>query len=144
MLYDIYTAVKNRLNTSDTESELKGIEWYNVQYEGSIPTTPRVFIEFPEKLSFDQVSKQMRRSPMRVRAHVVSQAIAGADGAVSDTIALDHEDVVYLVLEALDKFTPEKADIALTSPFQLSGWQHFHKHKGWMVTFLEFDCKKVF
>lgn len=144
MLYDIYSAIKTRLNAADTGSELKGIEWYNVQYEGSIPTTPRVFIEFPEKMSFDQVSKQTRRTPLRVRCHVVTQALSGTDGVIADTLPLDHEDKAYLVLDALDKFTPEKAGIALTSPMQFSGWQHFHKHKGWMVTFVEFDCRKIF
>jgi hypothetical protein len=143
MLYDIYSAVKIQLNTADTEGELKGIEWYNVQYEGSIPNTPRVFIEFPDRLPFDQVTKQTRRAPLKIRCHVVTQALVATHGEIPDALAQEHEDTVYLVLDALDKFTPDKAGIKLTSPLQFSGWEHFHKHKGWMVTFVEFDCKKI-
>lgn len=144
MLNDIYTAIKSQLNTADTESELEGIEWYNVQYEGSIAKTPRIFIEFPNRLPFDRVSKETKRTDLKIRLHIVTQALAGTDGAIPDSQVADHEDIAYLGLQALDKFKPTKADIPLSSPLQFSGWQHFHKHKGWMVTFVEFDCKKLF
>ena len=144
MLYDIYNAVKSEITAADRDSEIKGVEWYNVQYEGSIASTPRVFIEFPEAIQFAMVSKDLRRGPLKLRLHVVTQAISGADGTIADTTAQDHEDIAYLVFQAIDKFTPLKASIALTSPLQFTTWQHFHKHKGWMVTFVEFDCKLQF
>ncbi len=144
MLYDIYTAVKTQITAADEDSEIKGIEWYNVQYEGSIANTPRVFIEFPESIQFAMVSKDLRRAPLKLRLHVLTQAISGADGVIADTTAEDHEDIAYLVFQAIDKYTPLKATIALTSPLQLTAWQHFHKHKGWMVTFVEFEGKVVF
>lgn len=143
MLYDIYTAIKAQINTADEDSTIKGVEWYNVQYESTIPNTPRVFVEFPDRLNFDQLSKDARRADMTVRLHVVSQAMAATDGTVPDSQAQAHETTALLVKEAVENFTPEKTGAKLTTRLQLTGWQHFHKHKGWMVTFVEFGCRKM-
>ena len=43
MLNNIYQAVKGRLNPIE-----KSIEWYNVQYEGTMINETGFFIEFPE------------------------------------------------------------------------------------------------
>lgn len=141
MLYEIYTSVKTRLSTI---LGLKGVEWYNVQYESAIATTPRVFIEFPEALSFVSVSKEARRTPLKLRLHVVSQAIALTDGTVDDQTAADHEVVATSVQTTIEGFVPVNGSAKqLTSPLRLGGWQHFHKHKGWMVTFVEFDARML-
>jgi len=141
MFYNIYTAVKNQLTTQI--AALKGVEWYNVQYEGAIASTPRVFVEFPEKLEISQLTKQTRRAPLRMRLHVVSVAVASHEGVIPDSTAQEHETIALAAKDAIDKFTPLSGAEKLTTPMQLTGWQHFHKHKGWMVTFLEFDAKKM-
>jgi hypothetical protein len=143
MLYNIYTAIKAQIDAVDTANTIKGVEWYNAQYEGTIANTPRVFIEFPDPLNFEQLSKDARRSELLVRLHVVTQAMAATDGAVPDTQAQAHETTALLVLGAIDGFTPLKTGAKLTTRLELTGWQHFHKHKGWMVTFVEFGCKKM-
>lgn len=144
MLYPIYTAIEQQLSTADTGNLLKGVEWYNVQYEGTIASTPRVFVEFPEKLTFDQISKQQRRTPIRVRLHVVSQAITSSDGTIDNSVPQQHEQTAQMVLNAIDKFTPTADGNALSTPLRFNAWQHFHKHKGWMVTFIEFEGRMVF
>lgn len=143
MFYDIYSAIKGQIATADEDSTIKGVEWYNAQYEGTIANTPRVFIEFPDKLPFDQISKEARRTDMLVRLHVVTQAIASADGTVPDSTAQTHETTAMLVMNAIDNFTPEKDGAKLTTRLIFNGWQHWHKYKGWMVTFVEFTCKKM-
>ncbi len=80
---------------------------------------------------------------MLLRLHVVTQAIASADGTVTDATAQAHEATALLVMNAIDGFTPEKTGAKLTTRMIFAGWQHFHKHKGWMVTFVEFNCKKM-
>ena len=62
-----------------------------MQYESTIANTPRVFIEFPDAVPFAQVSKDMRRAPLKVRLHVVTQAMPDASGAIKDTTAQAHE-----------------------------------------------------
>jgi hypothetical protein len=137
MLYPIYAAIKNQLTTADGEAVLKGIEWYNVQYEATIATTPRVFVEFPDLLQFAQLSKDARRAPVKVRLHVVTQAIPTADGVIDDATAQAHEAVAEMVYGAIDGYKPTGL-----SSLQLTGWQHWHKYKGWMVTFVEFTANK--
>ena len=141
MLNPIYKAIKEHLNDADTDSTLKGIEWYNVQYEGSIATTPRLFVEFPEPLNFGDLGKEAAlRAPVKIRLHVVTQALAGADGAIDDTVAETHETVSLWVKDTLTHFLPEDGSC---SALRFTAWQHFHKYKGWMVTFVEFTAKKT-
>lgn len=141
MLHDIYTAVKSHLNEQDSEGKIKGIEWYNVQYEGSIATTPRLFVEFPEPLNFGDLGKEAeKRATVKIRLHVVTQALAGADGAIDDQVAADHEEIALWVKDQLDNLLPENGSC---KTLHFSTWQHFHKYKGWMVTFVEFVAKKT-
>jgi hypothetical protein len=143
MLNSIYKAIKQQLNTADEDLVLKGIEWYNVQYESTIASTPRIFVEFPDPLKFDHVSKEMKRTPVKIRLHVVTQALTGTDGTIPDTMVAAHEVTANFALDTLKRFVPKLGEVALTSPFDFTVWQHWHKHKGWMVTFVEFEAKKV-
>ena len=102
MLYEIYTAIMAQLEAADTTNQLKGIEWYNVQYESIIANTPRVFIEFPDAVPFSQVSKDMRRAQLKVRLHVVTQAMPDASGVIKDTTAQAHEATAAMVHNAVD------------------------------------------
>jgi hypothetical protein len=139
MLYGIYTAIKSHLTANDPFTAIKGIEWYNVQYEGSIASTPRLFIEFPDALPFDDLGKEVaKRAPVKLRIHVITQALSGADGAIDDSVALTHEDRAVWIRDLLDNYLPEN-NICKTIHFV--AWQHFHKYKGWMVTFLDFTTK---
>lgn len=141
MLHDIYTAVKSHLNEQDSEETIKGIEWYNVQYEGSIATTPRLFVEFPEPLNFGDLGKEAeKRAPVKIRLHVVTQALAGADGVIDDSLSESHETLSLWVKDQLDNFLPTNGSC---KSLHFTTWQHFHKYKGWMVTFVEFVAKKT-
>jgi hypothetical protein len=139
MLTPIYTAIKAQISASDSEGSIKGIEWYNVQYDSTIANTPRVFFEVPEKIDFSQKSKGKRSAPITIRLHVVTQAITSADGSIDDTVPEEHEVTAKLVKNSIEAFKPLDGTEVLTSTLHLSGWQHFHKHKGWMVTFVEFS-----
>jgi hypothetical protein len=147
MLYEIYTAIKSHLNAADTEGIIKGIEWYNVQYESTIATTPRVFIEFPDPLVFSQFTKDARKTPVKVRLHVVTQAVTLADGAIDDSTAQAHEQVSEFVKEAIEGYAPiteiNNVQTRHATSLHLTGWQHWHKYKGWMVTFVEFTANKI-
>lgn len=141
MLHDIYTAVKSHLNEQNSEGTIKGIEWYNVQYEGSIATTPRLFVEFPEPLNFGELGKEAeKRTTVKIRLHVVTQAITGADGVIDDSVSANHEAIALWVKNAVDHLLPENESC---KTLHFTTWQHFHKYKGWMVTFVEFVAKKM-
>jgi len=142
MLYPIYIAIKQQLKTKDTENKFAGIEWYNVQYDSTIAKTPRIFIEFPEELKFDQVAKDQKRAPLKIQLHIVSQAIAGTDGTINDLIVEEHENVATIVKKALKQFIPTSDGTQLTTALQFYSWKHYHKYKGYMITMLVFNCKK--
>lgn len=133
MLYPIYTAVKDRLNILAQHTE-----WYNVQYEGTILRQTGLFIEFPDELKFDPESKSMRRTPVKIRVHYYSKAMQTQDG-ISDSVVLDHETIAREVMDLLDGFTPTNGSC---KRMMFMGWKHWHRWKGWMVTFIDFTAKK--
>jgi len=146
MLNEIYKAIKSHLNEQDTTGKIKGIEWYNVQYESTIACTPRIFVEFPEALVIDPISKDTKRTPVKIRLHVVTQALTDTDGTIPDSIVDNHEEIATWVKDTIDHFTPPPSTgsgIVPCKHMNLSGWQHWHKYKGWMVTFVEFEAKKM-
>lgn len=140
MLHDIYTDIKGHLSAADEDATIKGIEWYNVQYEGSIATTPRLFVEFPDALNFELLSKDgLKRADVKIRLHVVTQAITLADGVIDDSVSADHEAVALWVKEELDRYVPTNNSCGI---LRFTAWQHWHKYRGWMVTFVEFVARK--
>lgn len=134
MLYSIYTAIKTKLATLNLP-----IEWYNVQYEETMINESGIFVEFPEPLKFDQNTSDARRAEVKIRVHIYSKALRTTDG-IPDLIVDSHEGIAEDVREALDFWKPTGADC---SPFKFSGWQHWHRWKGWMVTYVEFNAKKT-
>lgn len=133
MLNNIYQAVKGRLNPIE-----KSIEWYNVQYEGTMINETGFFIEFPEILKFEATSKQMRRAPVKLRLHVYSKAMQTHDG-ITDTAVQEHEATALEALGLVDGFTPANN---ACSRLTFTAWQHWHRWKGWMVTLIDFEAKK--
>lgn len=134
MLYPIYSFIKTKLASLNLAQE-----WYNVQYEETIINESGLFVEFPEPLKFDAASKDMRRSPVKIRIHIYSKAIRTTDG-IPDALVQDHESLAIQVQNLLDGFTPANNSCGRLT---FNGWQHWHRWKGWMVTFVEFEAKKV-
>ena len=138
MLYEIYAAIKTQLNGVATN---ENTQWFNMQYDGVMHYANGCFIEFPDALQFDDISKSTKQAPLKIRVHVYSKVISTHDG-VEDTSAQAHETFAEAVKTALDKFTPESEGSALSTLMHFRGWQHWHKWKGWMVTYVDFECRK--
>jgi len=138
MLYDTYVLLKKRLQDLNMPTE-----WYNVQYEETMINDAGFFFEFPDELKFENVSKEMRRAPIKIRLHVYSNALRTTDG-IPDAAVVAHESLALQALALLDGFTPVADDgQRVTSRLQLVSWKHWHRWRGWMVTFVEFEAKKV-
>jgi hypothetical protein len=134
MLYDIYSAIKTQLASLGLPTE-----WYNMQYEEVMINEQGIFIEFPEQLAFGDDSKELRRAPVRIRVHVYSKALRTQDG-IGDSVAEAHEDLALGAMGLLNHFLPGDGSC---SRLKFTGWQHWHRWKGWMVTFVEFEAKKT-
>ena len=145
MLNDIYQAIKGQLKTpsnSITGEPREGIdlncEWFNMQYDGTMVHDSGFFVAFPDRIPFDRISKQARRTSVLIRLHHYSKAMQTHDG-LSDATVEEHEDVALKAKALLDGFTPANG---ACKRLEFVGWQHWHKWKGWMVTFIEFEAKK--
>jgi hypothetical protein len=134
MLYPIYSAIKTRLASLNLPQE-----WYNVQYEETMINESGIFVEFPEPLKFAGVSKDLRRAQVKIRLHIYSKALRTTDG-ISDLTVDAHEGIAEDVRDLLDGWKPGGIDC---NRLEFTGWQHWHRYRGWMVTFVEFDAKKV-
>lgn len=141
MLNDIYKAIKEQLNYI---SESEDCQWFNVQYENQgWAFTQGFFVEFPNAMQFDDISKMKRRSDLKIRIHIYKKDIQTTDG-VTDQAVVNHENIASQVLDQLDQYILMKGEEQLCTKLIFRGWQHYHRFNGWMVTFVEFDAKKLF
>lgn len=137
MLREIYMQIKQLANTVPG---VQDVTWYNQQYEGVIHVEPGVFIEFPDPIVPDPVSKTNKMAPLRIRVHVFSSILSEADGSVPDGQVEDHDNLAENVLNVLDGITLVKDEKEL-KVLKMISWQHYHKWSGWMVTFIEFETR---
>ena len=134
MLYETFDSVRGLLKAIP---QLKTIQWYNAQYDGVIYVSPVAFVEFPERIPLDQVAGSVSRADFALRIHIVSACTAAQDGSISDNVIQDHEAIASQVQDILQGKQSRMVGSTSTSLVP-SGWQHYHKYKGWMVTFVDF------
>ena len=134
MLYETFDSVRELLKAIP---QLKTVQWYNAQYDGIIYVSPVAFVEFPERIPLDQVAGSVSRADFALRIHIVSACTAAQDGSISDNVIQDHEAIASQVQDILQGKQIRMAGSTSTSLVP-SGWQHYHKYNGWMVTFVDF------
>lgn len=134
MLYETFNSVRTQLSGI---TDLKSVQWYNAQYEGTIYVTPVAFVEFPERIPLAPVAGAANRADFALRIHIASAVTAQQDSSIPDQIIQDHEAIAQQVYDnLLGKQIVMKGD--RTTSLVPTGWQHYHKYKGWMVTFVDF------
>lgn len=134
MLYETFNSVRTLLAGI---TELKSVQWYNAQYEGTIYVTPVAFVEFPERIPLLPIAGTANRADFVLRIHIASAVAAQQDSSIPDQIIRDHEAIAQQVYDNLmDKQITMKNN--RTTSLIPTGWQHYHKYKGWMVTFVDF------
>ena len=90
MLLKVYKNLKATLNTTGS---IKHIGWFNDQYSGTIHTTPAIFIEFPNALQFETMSKNLAQAALTVRIHTVNKAVSNQAGEIDEGVLLLHENI---------------------------------------------------
>lgn len=139
MLYQYYNAVKTIL---EALTDIKAVEWFNNQYEGTIHQDKVVWIEFPDPILINPDTKSMERAELKIRLHVVSRVIQRTDNTIPDAEIVSHETMATNVLQAMrNQQLINDSDNYITTRLRWSGWQHWHKYEGWMVTWIEFTCR---
>lgn len=139
MLLNTFKDIRAKLSTI---SEIKAVQWFNAQYDGIIHIQPVIFVEFPEKLQFEKLTKTERKTPITIRLHLVSSAIADAGNNIADETIEKHESIGHDIVNALENIPVAFLD-GQTRYLEFSAWQHYQKYKGWMITFIEFTTRAI-
>lgn len=139
MLYQTFTSVRSLLQAIP---ELKAIQWYNAQYEGTIYVSPVAFVEFPDRIPFDPIAGTTFRADFALRIHIVSAVTASQDSSIPDKIVIEHEAIAEQAMTLLQGKQLRMKQSRTTS-LTPTGWQHYHKYKGWMVTFVDFKAAAI-
>ena len=138
MLQQFYNPIKEELKASTTT---KDVQWFNNQYEDTTILQSGInYIEFPDSIEPEDSAKDLRRSPLRIRIHVVTKVVGKTGGGVSDAAVEQHEEFAMSCRETLE-YLRIPYDVGLTNPLVFVGWKHYHKWRGWMVTFIDFTTR---
>jgi hypothetical protein len=139
MLYQYYKAIKSFV---EPLSGVNSVEWFNNQYAGTIFNDKAVWVEFPQPVVIDDLTKDMERAMVKVRLHVVSRVLQKTDSAIPDAEIIIHEALSQSVLTVLraQQLTNDSGT-AITTKLRWAGWQHWHKYEGLMVTWIEFEFR---
>lgn len=135
MLYESFKEIRKLIENN--LPEIKTTQWFNSQYDGTIYTTPVCFVEFPGRIPLEQVAGSEFRGEFGVRLHIVSGTRAGQDGSIIDDVIAEHERIAESALKLLEGRQIYMGKGQTTSLLP-SGWQHYHGHKGFLITFVEF------
>lgn len=139
MLYETFTSIREELKTI---SDLKAIQWYNAQYDGTIYVSPIAYVEFPERIPLDQIARTACKANAALRIHIASAVVSGQDSSISDDIIQEHEAIAEQVLDTLNRKQLRMRQSKTTSLVP-SGWQHYHKYKGFLITFVDFTTSAI-
>lgn len=120
------------------------VVWFNDQYNGTIAPNQVVFIEFPERQPVDSPTKDMQRITLPIRLHIVSRVMTKPDMEIADAEIIAHEKLATDMRDELRGSTLNDIEgEAISTRLIWRGWQHFHRYQGWMVTWVDLDCKVV-
>jgi len=122
---------------------VENVQWYNAQYEDErLIAGQGVLVEFPEPVDFDPVTKSLRLADVQIRLHLYTQVIGDADGYISDTLTDAHEATALQIRDLLNNVSLKKDDgEAISGIMQHSGWQHWHRQRKWLVTWITFTTR---
>lgn len=139
MLFETFTSVRELLKTIP---ELKATQWYNAQYDGVIYVSPIAFVEFPERIPLNRIAGTACRADTALRIHIVSAVAAGQDNSIPDNVIQEHENIAEQILEIMNGKQIRMKQSRTTSLIP-GGWQHYHKYKGFLITFIDFSASAI-
>ncbi|MBN1250674.1 MAG: hypothetical protein JXA16_00965 [Bacteroidales bacterium] len=119
---------------------IKLIEYFNDQYSGILHTAPVLFIEFPDALSFETLSKDMQQAAFKARIHTVTKVIQKADKSINEDSVEGHFNICDAVFEKLQGFRAidENGQLIFNS-VSMTVFEHHQEMRGFMVTTQDFE-----
>ena len=140
MLLQAYNALKAQI-TAELPN-IKYIDWFNDQYEGTIHTAPAIFVEFPVPLKLKTLRTNYQEAPFTVRIHVVTKALSDQKKTIKQSKLQEHSTLVEDIFKAIHRFsandTEGKKLFTSLNRFDLTHHQYI---KGWLMTTQDFSSQ---
>jgi len=136
---------------------VEDVDWFN-GYEAVQLHEQGCFVEFPDEILFEPVTKSLTRANLRVRVHVYNKVIRDVDGYIAQPESEQHDTLALLVRDQLrnktlavadgdfyalnfddsDFYVFDKPAEQLTRRLMFGGWRHWHYYQGYMITWIDF------
>lgn len=136
MLLEPYQKLKEKLTGINL---VKKIDYFNDQYSGILHTIPVLFIEFPETLRFETISKQQQQADFKARIHVVSKVMQNADKSIDENSIGQHFTICNDVFFRLQGYRADDGTRLIFNSLTRTVFEHHQEMQGFMVTTQDFE-----
>jgi len=124
------------------DKAFKLVTWYNNQLsEGTIHTTPAVYIQFAGDLKPETLHFQLQQAPITLRVFLVNKLFSKTDGSIDTNILQTTEDLaesIYYSLQGFDSMM-YNGDIMINS-LQRTNYTIDMDNPGWIIITQDFEC----
>jgi hypothetical protein len=137
MLLPVYNQIKQTLTAI---TAIKLIDWFNAQYDGIIHTSPCIFIEFPEQLNFQTLSRDVQQAELKIGIHLVSKVMSAQDKSIDEASIAAHDVNCNEIYKLIQGKRDNTGDWLQYNSLNRTGYRHYHDLQGWFVTVQDFEC----
>ena len=140
MYYNLFDDLQTRLEAATGLP----VQWFNVQYEGSIINEKVLFVEFVKSEDNEQLTKQERKEALRIRVHVVTKLLSKTDGSIVEASIQANDLIASTVKASLTRYVVKNGESILTKPLYHANTEPWQRHKGWFIQFIDFTSRLVY
>ena len=134
MLHKTFKDLKGRISANPN---IKSVQWFNAQYDGTIHLDPAVFIEFPGLINVTPVTTAYASAEIPIKLHVATSLVSEQEGGAPEYAIAEHDALVaWIVLQLKGQKIAFKGD---SFSLEFKGFQYYQLHRGWLITFLNFS-----
>ncbi len=139
---------------------VENVDWFN-GYEAVQLHEVGCFVEFPDEINFEEISKSDTRADLRVRVHIYTKVLRDVDGYIPQAEGEAHDTLALLVRDQLrnkalavadgdfyalnfdedDFYVFDETPEQLCKRLRFAGWRHWHYYKGYMITWVDYMTK---
>lgn len=116
--------------------EVRDVQRFNNQFEGTIMTAPLILIDFG-RLEFSALTKDSYAAPLNIRAYVVSQSLSLSDNQRHDQEQRRHDAIVSKLVSLFHL----RRLASCEKPLVLDAIESKMDYAGYMVTAVDFKSR---
>lgn len=116
--------------------EVRDVQRFNNQFDGTIMTAPLILIDFG-RLEFSALTKDSYAAPLNIRAYVVSQSLSLSDNQRHDQEQRRHDAIVSVLVNLFHL----RRLASCEKPLVLDAIESKMDYAGYMVTAVDFKSR---